>query len=159
LERKCEAAHAMTAMMKVEWRGSARKCPLARVESTEEVERKGSKAMSQVEIIGEIIEERDRQEQLRQSGKFLWTCSSPNIDNARRLAVLAEEFGEVSREVVEEIIASDKSNAALLDMVGRIHDEEKRDARYRLRLELVQVAAVAMAWIEGLDAAADEERS
>jgi hypothetical protein len=110
------------------------------------------------EALADIHKERARQEQLRREGKFLWTCSDPTVNNAKKLAVLAEEFGEASREVVEELIASDKSAKslldltakALLDLTGRVHDEEAKAARERLRKELVQVAAVCVAWLESL---------
>lgn len=52
-------------------------------------------------------------------------CSSGDVPVTVKVAVLAEEFGEVSRAVL------DKNSAGL-------------------RAELVQVAAVAVAWLEGL---------
>lgn len=73
--------------------------------------------------------ERYRQESLVGS-KFVSSCATTGADamhDADRLAVLAEEFGEAAREVVE-------------------------CDRAKLRTELVQVAAVAVAWIEALDA-------
>jgi len=53
-------------------------------------------------------------------------CSSPAVDYTVKVAVLAEEVGEVARAVL---------------------DVEHTD---RLRTELVQVAAVAVAWLEAL---------
>lgn len=108
-------------------------------------------------VLNEVRRERERQEQLVKAGKFLWTCASNvapipmrypspvnfvdrEITNAEKLAVLAEEFGEVSKEVVEEIIHNDRGDA----------DNAKID-RSRLRRELVQVAAVCVAWCEALD--------
>ena len=55
-------------------------------------------------------------------------CSSPHVTDLTKMAVLTEEVGEVAR--------------ALLDG----HDDGMRD-------ELVQVAAVAVAWLESLEAA------
>lgn len=52
-------------------------------------------------------------------------CSSPNVDPTVKLAVLVEEVGEVARAVLER------------DSAG-------------LEKELVQVAAVAVAMLEGL---------
>jgi len=52
-------------------------------------------------------------------------CSSPNVDVRTKLLVLTEECGEVARAVLDE-------------------DQEA------LRTELVQVAAVAVAWLEGI---------
>lgn len=52
-------------------------------------------------------------------------CSSPDVASIVKVAVLTEECGEVARAVL------DKDNAGL-------------------RAELVQVAAVAVAWLESL---------
>lgn len=52
-------------------------------------------------------------------------CSSDRVDQTVKCAVLAEECGEVSRAVLEIDTA-------------------------QLRTELVQVAAVAVAWLESL---------
>jgi hypothetical protein len=81
-------------------------------------------------VICSVITERLRQCQLKESGKFLLSCADPQ-PNSRRLAILAEEFGEVAREVSEE--------------------NDGRGDVTRLRMELVQVAAVCLAWIEGLE--------
>lgn len=73
--------------------------------------------------------ERFRQEGLRVAGKFAHTCADATaMIDTERFAVLGEEFGEVAREVVE-------------------HGDDRE-----LRKELVQVAAVAVAWIEAIDA-------
>ena len=52
-------------------------------------------------------------------------CSSPHVPDAVKAAVLAEECGEVARAMLDRQPAS-------------------------LRAELVQVAAVCVAWLEGL---------
>lgn len=74
-----------------------------------------------------------RAERARQRAKWgavhAWgsgDCSSPDVAEPVKLAVLTEEVGEVAR--------------AMLD--GRPAE---------LRRELVQVAAVAVAWLEGLE--------
>lgn len=92
-------------------------------------------------VIEEVYKERGRQEDLRKAGKFAWTCADPTQSNARKLAVLAEEFGEVAREVTEEIISGDKK-----DPDGRIPI-----LKQNIRKELIQVAAVCVAWVEALD--------
>jgi hypothetical protein len=87
---------------------------------------------TRAEIFEQIGAERDRQERAVAAGRHLgWcSCADPSTPTEYRLAVLAEEFGEVAK--------------ALNEMrVGEPAD---------LRAELVQVAAVATAWIEGLDA-------
>lgn len=74
-----------------------------------------------------VTAERDRQGQLW-GGEHAWgsgDCSSPNVPEPVKAAVLAEECGEVSR--------------AMLDGDPRA-----------LLAELTQVAAVAVAWMEYL---------
>jgi hypothetical protein len=99
-------------------------------------------------IIRDIAVERDRQEALRESGKFLWTCASPDAPIAEKNAVLGEEYGEVCRAVVEIIIARDKDNAGIKAST----DEDLRAALTHLRRELIETAAVCVAWCEALDA-------
>lgn len=70
-----------------------------------------------------VASERDRQERLRIAGKFKQTCADSEMDAGIKLAVLIEEVGEVGRA-----------------MLG---DGD-------LRAELIQVAAVAVAWAESL---------
>ena len=71
--------------------------------------------------------ERCRQEHLHIQGNIPFTCVSPIVSCAEKLAVLTEEIGEVARAVQER----DKIN---------------------LREELIQVAAVAVAWAVSLPA-------
>lgn len=83
--------------------------------------------MSRTEIFAQISAERLRQQE-RWSAPHDWgvgDCSSADVPATVKAAVLSEECGEVSR--------------AVLDM--------KPD---QLRTELVQVAAVAVAWLEGI---------
>lgn len=61
------------------------------------------------------------------------------------LAILAEEFGEASKEVVEPTFAPTK--------------EKRLQRRLYLRTELIQTAAVAVAMIECLDRAAEKEKA
>lgn len=80
--------------------------------------------------------ERRRQEELKEQGKFAFTCADPMLD-VEKLGVLAEEAGEVAKAVNE-------LNAA------RNATKRKR-WRNNLREELVQTAAVCVAWIEAID--------
>lgn len=57
-----------------------------------------------------------------------------------KLSVLIEEVGEVAREI--------------LTMQGRRHARDAAGTVEALRAELVQVAAVCVAWIEALDTGA-----
>lgn len=79
-------------------------------------------------IIKEIRNERIRQDE-KWNTIHLWgmgDCSSPMVDEPVKVAVLAEECGEVARAVLER----DNAN---------------------LKTELIQVAAVAVAWLEMLE--------
>ena len=79
-------------------------------------------------IYAAIDAERERQRQ-QWSAPHKWgqgDCSSSSVDDTVKAAVLTEECGEVSRAVL------DADHAAL-------------------RSELVQVAAVAVAWLEWFD--------
>jgi hypothetical protein len=74
-----------------------------------------------------------RQDKLARAGKFGGTHVMPGGTDLERLAVLAEEFGEASIEVCKGI-----------EVEGQIRREGLRD-------ELVQVAAVCVAWIAAID--------
>lgn len=79
------------------------------------------------EIVAMIDAERARQSE-KWGGPHDWgmgDCSSDDVDAIVKAAVLAEECGEVARAVL------DSDDGALTD-------------------ELVQVAAVAVAWLESL---------
>lgn len=79
-------------------------------------------------IYEDIDQERDRQAFLwNRSHKWGWgDCASSHVDRPVKLAVLMEEVGEVARALLE-------------------------GADAKMREELVQVAAVAIAIIEGID--------
>ena len=81
-------------------------------------------------IAAEIAVERDRQ-RAKWSAPHQWgtgDCSSPDVPIMVKVAVLSEECGEVAR--------------AALDSGDWNTDQ--------LRTELIQVAAVAVAWLESL---------
>lgn len=84
-----------------------------------------------MDIYDEIEQETARQIQLRASGKFPWTLADERPSNAQRLAALAKEFGELAKEVTEELI--------------------KGEAQDNLRVELVQTAACCVAWLRALN--------
>ena len=82
----------------------------------------------QWQILVDIARERGRQSDMWQ-GPHSWgsgDCSSPDVAITTKVAVLLEEAGEAARAVLE-------------------HDPQQ------LRKELVQLAAVAVAIIEGID--------
>lgn len=78
--------------------------------------------------------ELNRQVDLKAKGRFKYTPKDHEIDDWEKLAMLAEEIGEVARAVL--------ANSELV--------QEEPSAEH-LREELVQVAAVAVAWIECLE--------
>lgn len=82
--------------------------------------------------LADVIRERMRQEDLKLQGRFKYTCADHQLAPGEKLAILTEEVGEVARAILEGgNIVSDKHSADL-------------------RKELVQVAAVALAWVESL---------
>jgi NTP pyrophosphatase (non-canonical NTP hydrolase) len=83
-----------------------------------------------------IVAERARQEVLKAEGRFEFTCADAGLTNAETLACLTEELGEVAQEVLTQ-----EGRRLARDTVGTPE---------ALRKELVQVAAVALAWIEAL---------
>ena len=84
--------------------------------------------------------ERRRQETLKAEGRFRYTCADVEMTDDERMCVLVEEVGEAARAVLEK-----------RRLANDTHGKE-------LRTELVQVAAVAVAWIEALDKSAVPER-
>ncbi len=84
-------------------------------------------------VLLDVDKERRRQESLRLMGRFPSTCASSSMSDFHKLAVLAEEFGEVAQHLAEESINPKRRNVPAL------------------RQELIQVAAVAVAWCESLD--------
>ena len=102
--------------------------------------------MAMQEVLNGIGFERVRQEDLRRSGKFLWTCAAHGtlVSLDRKMSVLSEE---VAKEVVDIGIARDK-----YDKEKMAFPQHRESALLlRIRKELVQVAAVCVAWIEAID--------
>ena len=79
-------------------------------------------------VIQTIVDERQRQD-------AKW--GQQNHDDYRWLAILTEEVGELAQ--------------------AALHDEFGGKAAGTLRAELIQVAAVAMSWLECLDRNANDE--
>lgn len=85
-------------------------------------------------IFTDIHNERIRQERLRAEGRFKYTCADPQMAVGDKALALGEEYGEVCQAVLEEKdLSYDKHTTT------------------NVRKELVQVAAVAVAWIEAID--------
>jgi hypothetical protein len=90
-------------------------------------------------VLYDVASERIRQESLVRDGKIPWTCSDPNIPDGGKSFVLGEEYGEVCRAAYE---------CYNCDTLAARGSSEKRK---HLRLELIQLAAVAVAWVESID--------
>lgn len=101
----------------------------------------------EIDIYEHIKIERERQQKLVDSGKFLWSCANILISLDRKMTVLSEEVGEVAKEVCDYGISQDKY--ARENMTFPPHRTEY--FLLNIRKELIQVAAVCVAWIEALD--------
>lgn len=92
-----------------------------------------------LEVFAKIAAERQRQRELFSAGKITFDCASGVPDSNRKLRVLMEEVGEVAQE---------------LDRLEGCRDKRaERFVREDLEDELVQVAAVAVAWLESFEVA------
>lgn len=90
-------------------------------------------AMQTNRVLAEVYRERERQEQ--KCAMNGWTsCSDLRTPDGMRLAILGEEFGEVATTLIDD----DGTPDDFADLIAR-------------RAELVQVAAVAVAWAEAVD--------
>lgn len=85
-----------------------------------------------LEVFELIARERVRQRELLAAGRFKHCCDSREISNFQKLAIATEELGEVAREIFE------------------MHDKNdfSPERKAALRAELVQLAAVTVAWLE-----------
>lgn len=89
---------------------------------------------SMIAILDMVATERGRQEFLKTQGKFAYTCADAEMTHSECMTVLAEEAGEVAHEVNEGI--------------GPDRYVDKR----RLLKELIETAAVSVAWAEKVHA-------
>jgi hypothetical protein len=85
-------------------------------------------------ILARIGEERARAIRLKEQGRFEYTIADDGVSDGMRLAMIAEEVGEVARNIMaREGIVTD----------GSAEDSE-------LFKELCQVAALSAGWMERL---------
>jgi hypothetical protein len=96
------------------------------------------KGIRKVEVITALVNERERQEKLKLEGRFQFTCADSELSNSEKLIVLLREIGEVAHAVN---ISGDKRESLL-----------QQQHLSLLRTELIQVAAVAVAWAESIEA-------
>jgi hypothetical protein len=91
-------------------------------------------------VFERVAQERNRQNTLFVEGHIPFNCASRVADPNRKLRVLVEEVGEVAEAIDHLEQLNSNSNAAARQ-------------REHLRDELVQVAAVAVAWLESMEGA------
>jgi hypothetical protein len=96
-------------------------------------------------VLLEVLDERRRQDRLKAEGRFDWTCADQGPSIAEKYVVLA-------REGVDEVVKALGRVARAVKVSGD-RRAELAAAHLELRAELIQTAAVAVAWVEGLDAA------
>ena len=89
-------------------------------------------SLGSADVFTRISAERGRQSLLLRQGKLLFNCSSIVVDPRRKLRVIVEELGEVA------------------EALFRLEASDSKASREHLITELVQVAAVAVAWLEAL---------
>jgi hypothetical protein len=102
-------------------------------------------------VFDEIYLERKRQEQLRESGKFTHTAATPGISDNTCTRVLQEEVDEALDDADTLRRAMSNVTRTMNDHAGNDADIAEK-ALAHLRTELVEVASVAVAWIERIDA-------
>lgn len=87
-------------------------------------------------VMASVSREVERQEKLQKEGRFNFTAKDVGVDIAHStaLAMLSEEVGEVSRE-----------------LLGISKIVEHGGTWKKLRTELIHVAAISVAWIEALE--------
>lgn len=85
-----------------------------------------SEQLARAIVIEKIAAERKRQNELKAQGKFTYTAAD-DVSPFKKLAILGEELGEVAKALNEG------------------------DDLASLQAELIQVAAVAIAWAEGIE--------
>jgi NTP pyrophosphatase (non-canonical NTP hydrolase) len=84
-------------------------------------------------VVRDVKAEMVRQAQLKREGRFKHTPRDTDIPDTLKLAMLLEECGEVSRATLAR---------------AKVVQETEQD--HSLKKELVQVAAIAIAWAEAL---------
>ncbi len=97
-------------------------------------------------VFERIAQERSHQRELFLNGQIMFDVSSAVPDPNRKLRVLTEEVGEVAQEI--ELL----EKFSLTGEGGKARAKGLAVRTEKLRDELVQVAAVAVAWLESLEA-------
>lgn len=110
------------------------------------------------------VHERERQDQLKASGKFKYTCADKEIGHMECLAILLEEVGEAAQALEHQ--AEDPAYRSLISLAIMVGEKARRTLNAKrlandpdegkshkpdrdLETELIQSFAVLMAWLEG----------
>ena len=96
-------------------------------------------------ILQLIATERARQAALLHAGKIRQNCADPGVHPDRKLRVATEELGEVARAI--DIIEAIAYNP---NLTPELRAKELIAAHAHLRVELIQIAAVCVAFAESL---------
>lgn len=99
-------------------------------------ERNGSMTdhAARFQAIAEILTERERQDVLKAEGRFKYTLADDGLDDMEKVYTILEEITEAGKNVMAQR--------------GNVTDGETDHAA--LRKEIVQVAALSLAWLEVL---------
>lgn len=100
-------------------------------------------------VFHRVLVERQRQDRLKEQGKFRFTCADDGLIDSEKYVVLGEEFGEVGRAVLNELALS-------TDYSEMPESAQSLMVLTQLRKELTEVAAVACAWLESLELEPEE---
>lgn len=102
------------------------------------------RADARLQTLSAVLDEIDRQDTLKAQGRFTNTAFDLAHLPWDNLAILVEEVGEVAR--------------AINDSQKPLTPTGLEDAEAQLVEELTQVAAVAMAWLEGIHVRRNESK-
>ncbi len=91
-------------------------------------------------LLAEVLAERSRQD-------IIW--GEQNYNDYYWLAILGEEFGEVCRALIEKSVVV---FPVVEDMNGmELHSIRNNPFKEHLKKEIIQVAAVCIAWLECIE--------
>lgn len=106
------------------------------------------------QVLNSVWYERERQENLVLTGRFKFTAANPGLKNAERLPMLVGELGEIATQVEQQpdsgLMPVDMTDRFDWRKAGLKEFDPEAGTRIGLETELIQLAAIAVAWVEGL---------
>lgn len=113
----------------------------------------------------DVSNERHHQEKLKSDGRFKYTCADPEADHGQCFAVLLEEVGEAAqalrngryavpteyKDLIRSAAALGEIARSVLNRRKLSNDPPKHRPDRNLKKELIQSAAVIVAWLEGFE--------